>query len=75
METDLVFEKYDVKKYLLIEGFVVRSGYTGIAEALLRANQEICLEKEITITATLFMPGAAIEIADKLEYTLEKKIV
>ncbi|XP_031636032.1 uncharacterized protein LOC116348942 [Contarinia nasturtii] len=68
---DVVFKKFNVRKYLITSAFVVHPNYRGkgIGKALLRANEQICLKCGVKVTAGLFISDSSNILTDKLNYT------
>lgn len=69
----MVLKRYKVKKYLTTQALIVRKEYrgVGIGEHLLRANEGVCIEYGIPLTASIFTTDASNALANKLGYTLD----
>lgn len=74
MDADLVFEKYNVAKYLNIVAVVIDANLTNIDLCFFQVIDYVCYQKKIPIAATAFPPRDAKRIARKCHYTLGKEI-
>lgn len=76
MKYDLVFENYDVNKYLSIEAVVFWVNHRGIDKYLIKANEKLCSNKNIPMAAMGRLdPKNSRALAFKFEYNLEKIIM